>query len=269
MWKTLSIVAAVLLAASAGISFMKKGDLQREIDLLGQAEKNESDTGAHFDDAAEVEKEAQSTLETAKKTNEAEQTKLAAKEEQIKELAAELEGKAEEKETVQAELDDMQERIAVIGQVEDLKTKLAMLQAEQRAATDRVTNLKGSLAAALAEKETTDNVVQGLKTEEIHKNSGIMAGGFTASVAGVNDQWGYVTINAGNNRGVVTNAKLDVVRNGEVVGQVKVTNVEQTRSVADILPETLVEGTSVQPGDQLRVNTDSTPAAAAVGGASS
>ena len=84
-----------------------------------------------------------------------------------------------------------------------------------------------------------------------------MASTFRGSVSEVNPQYGYVVIAAGDSQEVVPGAKLDVLRGGEVIGQLKVSSIEPNRSIADVVPNSFVEGSSVQAGDQLRVNSDS------------
>jgi hypothetical protein len=48
---------------------------------------------------------------------------------------------------------------------------------------------------------------------------------------------------------VVDNATLIVQRGASMVGRIRITSVEPSQSIADIIPNTVPAGISVQPGD--------------------
>ena len=54
---------------------------------------------------------------------------------------------------------------------------------------------------------------------------------------------------AGDAQGVVTDSILDVMRGDEVIGKLKVTAVEEGRSSADIVLDSVAVGTTLQSGD--------------------
>jgi hypothetical protein len=66
--------------------------------------------------------------------------------------------------------------------------------------------------------------------------------------------FGFVILNSGNTSGVVSGATLDVKRGGEVVGQLKVTNVEQKFAVADVVEGSVAPGSEIRPGDTVTVS---------------
>jgi hypothetical protein len=75
----------------------------------------------------------------------------------------------------------------------------------------------------------------------------------------VNQDWGFVTIGAGNGSSVVRQAKLDVVRGNSIVGKVIVTNVSSGSSAAEIVPGSIAPGDSILPGDQVKTGAASMP----------
>jgi len=77
------------------------------------------------------------------------------------------------------------------------------------------------------------------------------------TVRSVHEPWGFVVLNAGDNRGVVTKATLDVLRGGSVIGQLVVTNVEKSLATANIVRSSLAEGETIRPGDVITVSKDS------------
>jgi len=63
--------------------------------------------------------------------------------------------------------------------------------------------------------------------------------------------WGFVTLAAGNNAGVVANSSLDVVRDGETVAKLLVTAVESSSASASIVPDSLAPDVTLSVGDQV------------------
>lgn len=257
MWKTLSIIAALLLAGAGAVSHLKKQDIADARKELQQANDNQAELIERIESEEDAVKQAQEELEAAKEKGEANRATLADLEERLEALKPDLEAKDQEKIDAQSELEGMEEKIAVIGRIDELKTIITQLQAEKRAAEDKVANLKSQLASAINEKNSTDRTLSRVKTTELDKASGRMSGSFTARVGSVDSSWRYITINSGDAQGVVKDAILEVVRGGNVVGKVKVSNVEPSRSAADVVPGSFVEGSTIRPGDLLRVAPES------------
>ena len=63
---------------------------------------------------------------------------------------------------------------------------------------------------------------------------------------------GFVTLAGGDDIGIVKNSTLEVVREDAVIAKLKVTTVESKSAAADIIPDSVVDGESVQTGDSVR-----------------
>ena len=61
---------------------------------------------------------------------------------------------------------------------------------------------------------------------------------------GVLGFWGF-----GDRNGVVNNAEMLIKRGSQLIGKVRITSVEPSTSIADIVVNSLRSGLSVQPGD--------------------
>ena len=61
--------------------------------------------------------------------------------------------------------------------------------------------------------------------------------GAKGNVVAVDPKYDFVILNFGKDKGLQENAKLLVNRDGKLIGQVKVTSVEQNRAIANIMPE--------------------------------
>ena len=71
--------------------------------------------------------------------------------------------------------------------------------------------------------------------------------GLKGKVVAVDSKWEFVVLDIGSNNGLVEFGELMVNRNGKLVAKVVVTNVQATKSVANVLPEW--KQADVQEGD--------------------
>lgn len=72
-----------------------------------------------------------------------------------------------------------------------------------------------------------------------------------ARVVAVNNAWGFVVVDAGQDRGITEATKLLVTRGNQTVGKLSIVSVQKQRTVANILPETTTEGLAIAPGDRV------------------
>ena len=239
------------------MSHLKKQDVADARKELQQAQENQGGLEGKVEEAEKLVKARQDELVAAKEKSEVDAKTLSGLEEQKVSLTSDLDAKDTAKTDAEAALSAMEEKIAVVGKIEELKTIITQLQAERSAAEGKVANLKSQLSGAISEKKSTDAALNTVKKVELDKASGRMDGSFTTRVGTVDSSWRYITISVGDAQGVVKDAILDVVRSGEVVGKVKVSNVEPSRSAADVVPGSFVEGSNISPGDLLRVAPES------------
>lgn len=72
-----------------------------------------------------------------------------------------------------------------------------------------------------------------------------------ARVVAVNQAWGFVVVDAGQRLGITEATKLLVTRGNKTVGKLSIVSVQNDRTVANILPETLSNGLNIAPGDRV------------------
>jgi cell shape-determining protein MreC len=72
-----------------------------------------------------------------------------------------------------------------------------------------------------------------------------------ARIVAVNTAWGFVVVDAGQSGGITEATKLLVTRGNQTVGKLSILSVQDNRTVANILPETLANGMSIAPGDRV------------------
>jgi cell shape-determining protein MreC len=78
-----------------------------------------------------------------------------------------------------------------------------------------------------------------------------MRNGLSGRVLAVNPAWNFVVLSLGDKNGVVNNAELLVKRGSQFIGKVRVTSVEPSTSIADIVANSVPQGTTISPGDNV------------------
>ncbi|RYD34054.1 MAG: hypothetical protein EOP86_11895, partial [Verrucomicrobiaceae bacterium] len=255
MWKPLSIVSGIALLAAGGISYVMVRPAYVSERLQAQyAEKNLKSAQKLEADAKAAEKKAEADLKTYQATlTKAQSDKAAAVAEKEAALKVLEEAKAAQ-DAADKELAAMEEQIKGFGNLETMTTELNSLKAKSAEYTNQIEGVKNAISNALAHKASTDKLITNAKRIELWQRSGSMPDNFTSRVTAVNQEWGFVTLAAGNGSSVVNQAKLDVTRGGSVIGRVVVTHVNPTNSVAEIVPGTVAPGDAILPGDRVSVS---------------
>ncbi|MEI8109130.1 MAG: hypothetical protein WCI46_15055 [Verrucomicrobiota bacterium] len=184
-------------------------------------------------------------------------------------LTAQLEAKTKEVEALNEQLKkllttpeggkvDIAELTRAIDELKATVIKLTTELAEARAMNDSLTK----------QVKVADDKVAVLEIYKKSRELGLMRKGTTGRIIAVNPGWNFVVLNIGDKQGAVQNGVMLVVRNGEPIAKVRITSVEPSTAIADILPNSLRKGITIQPGDDVifegtRANVLPTPAAAA------
>jgi hypothetical protein len=184
--------------------------------------------------------------------------------------AAELEGKAR---AAQAEVAQLQAEKA------DLQTKLQANQAEVASLQRRTEEagakpenpgapsgpeLQAQLDEARHQLESAErenaflsekiNTAQTRSTqlEDVKKRRHEISpvrSGVRGTVLAVNQAYNFVVLNLGGRQGVEPNTEMLVVRDGTLIGKIRVSSVEPSTAIGDIITSSLERGVQVQPGD--------------------
>ena len=73
--------------------------------------------------------------------------------------------------------------------------------------------------------------------------------GSHGTVLAVNQAYNFVVLSMGDRQGVVPNSEMLVMRHGALIGKIRISSVEPTTSIGDIITNSLARGVQVQPGD--------------------
>jgi hypothetical protein len=123
---------------------------------------------------------------------------------------------------LQAQLDDVRH------QLDSAEKEKAFLSEKLRSAQERPTQIQN---------------------EKKRRETGVRRTGVRGTVLAVNQAYNFVVLNLGARQGVEPNSELLVLREGTLIGKIRISSVEPTTAIGDIITGSLARGVQVQPGD--------------------
>jgi vacuolar-type H+-ATPase subunit E/Vma4 len=252
--KPLIATSAFLLVASAVFGVLngsKAKSLRNEIALA----KNQKETAERARGAAEKDIKDRETKVAG------EQAKIAENDNRIASAEAELV-------KTQTEKSDLQEKLrANEAQITDLQKhveELTKSPANPNPGAPSVAELQAQLDDARKQLESAEHEKTFL-TEKLQPRTREQAHGpqvtlqerqaptFRPSVRGtvlaVNQAYSFVVLNLGDRQGLEPNAEMLVLRDTTIIGKIRISSVEPSTAIGDILGNSLARGVQVQPGD--------------------
>jgi cell shape-determining protein MreC len=199
-----------------------------------------------------------------------EKNKVTEAENRVTKAQAELAQTQKEKADLQTKLDENQKEIASLQmRGEEAGKNPNASTADDPDATAPAADLQSQLAdlrnqldsaekekAFLSEKlqdmqERADQPKQGKKRRETVRESGPRRTGLRGTVLAVNQAYNFVVLNLGTRHGVESNAELLVLRDGALIGKIRISSVEPATAIGDIITNSLARGAQMQPGDNV------------------
>lgn len=258
MTKPLLIACILLSLGAAVLGFLNRGKLVEK--------------------TAELEN-TQGQLASANQQLDATRGELEKKKEEVTQLGSEKDKLTAELGEARTDLDKAkQEAAAAQEQVTAAQTEITQLKEDAEAKDTRIAELEqqatspeaaaggesdtAEVQARLGELETVNQQLQDqntalstqiaeLKRKDEGRQKMQMRQGLTGTILAVNQAWNFVVLSLGDRQGVVPNAEMLIQRDGQYLGKVRVTSVEPSTSIADILVRTVPRGLSVMPGDRV------------------
>lgn len=117
--------------------------------------------------------------------------------------------------------------------------RVSMPTPEQVAhAANKIKTLENSLTASQEENALLGRRIKRL--EYLVPTNGVdpitLPADLNAKVLALDPKWGFVVLDAGEDKGMIEHGELLVNRGGKLVAKVRITSVEKNRSIADIVP---------------------------------
>lgn len=253
MGKFLVILSIVLTAASAVLGYLNQGKLT-------EAKKRLVDSEIAANQAKTQLAKAQGDLKTAAQ----DLAKTAGEKDQ---LASKLSGTQSELEKTKGQVtalgtDKSSLEAQVTQLTNDLQAKTHELEQKGIAGSSTQAQPTSDQEAQLAEQQTLITKLQGdldsarsqlsaltkEKQDRVHQR---MRNGLAGRILAVNPAWNFVVLSLGDKNGVVNNAELLVKRGTQLIGKVRVTSVEPSTSIADIVANSVPQGATISPGDDV------------------
>lgn len=246
-------LAIALMIASAVVSFLAKSNIDTVQGNLRDTKTNLTATTASL-------KKTESELKTAEEEVATTKTALEAEKAAGEKLKAEAEAATAKAMQAQTDLEakvkeiaDLNAKIAgmptaptadpqAAAEVEKLRNELQMKQTE----VAEMTQVQATLNQRVKDAEEK---FKAQESEVDRYRKGFAKTGLTGRIMAVNPGWNFVVLSVGDRQGAAVGASMLVLRGGQPIGKAKITSVEPSTSIADIVPGSVPEGYSVQPGD--------------------
>jgi hypothetical protein len=110
---------------------------------------------------------------------------------------------------------------------------------------------QGEVDAEVSKVAAVQRTVDNLARKKQDRQKAFERNSMSFSVVAVNTDWGFVVVNAGEPEGISESTKLIVTRGTQTIGKINILTVNGSRTIANILPETLTPGYSIAPGDKV------------------
>ena len=135
------------------------------------------------------------------------------------------------------------------SQVDDLRRQLdgaekeKALLAEKLQDAQRPAQIKEAPKAETRKRRETASVQR--------QSSGSHRTGVHGTVLAYNQAYNFVVLNLGARNGVEPNSEMLVLRDGTLIGKIRISSVEPATAIGDIMTNSLARGVQVQPGDNV------------------
>ena len=256
MQKVLISLAVVISLATAGLGYMNHTNLVKEREAKAAAESDSANskknlTAANAELKTTKEKLAGTSSDLA--TLSSENTDLKARVDKDKSTISDIQKQSADKDTLLAQQKtDMDAKDAHIAELEAKSSSAGRSSSgpseESKKQIEEKDILIASQQAKLKEQESQ---LAALKEREAKRRDKVMRTGLEGRILAVNSSWNFVVISLGDRNGVVNNAEMLIKRGSQLIGKVRITSVEPSTSIADIVANSIRPGLSVQPGDTI------------------
>lgn len=171
----------------------------------------------------------------------------------IAEGAAAMEAKVTELAALQTKYDELAGKPKDPNNIVIEDPLVAALKADVLKAQNELAESKALIDSLTKQKKQTEDEMVSLKNYKTRVQGSIAIKTLSGRILAVNTGWNFVVLSIGDKQGAVMNASFLVVRNGAPIGKVRITSVEPSSSIADIIPGTISKGVTIQPGDSVIV----------------
>ncbi len=251
MANVFGILTAIVLALSAFVALKNKAAYETNIEKTQTQKKNLAASDVRLKAAQKV--LAQLPVDIAAMDAEVDSlsTAEATQKKANDDLTAKVADKTAKIAANKEKLDDIRAKTEKSGNINELAAKLKATSAELEGLAISIDAATGKLANLTAQNAAADAQIAAVKGKFDNFSNGQSLPELNTRIRSIYPNWGFVTLAAGNNAGVVTNSILNVVRNGETIASLLVTAVESSSASASIVPDSLASDVTLMVGDRV------------------
>jgi predicted nucleic acid-binding Zn-ribbon protein len=127
------------------------------------------------------------------------------------------------------------------SQLDDLRRQLDAAEKEKAFLSEKLQDIQEHAGQPKEEKKRRETV----------RESSPRRTGLRGTVLAVNQAYNFVVLNLGARHGVESNAEMLVLREGALIGKIRISSVEPATAIGDIITNSLARGAQIQPGDNV------------------
>lgn len=251
MANVFGILTAIVLSLAAFVAYKNKSAYERQITETAAQKDNLAKSQARLKTAEEsiaasVAGGTASEVEIVKLTEQ-----VAAQTKANEDLKAQIQAKTAKVNTNKEQLDDVRDKTAQVGNLKELATKMREASSELEELGQSITQAEAKLANLTAQNSQAESQSTTIRQKLEGVSTGQSLPSLNTRIRSIYPTWGFVTLAAGNNGGVIANTTLNVVRDGETIAQLLVTAVERNSASASIIPDSVAQDVSLMVGDKV------------------
>jgi cell division septum initiation protein DivIVA len=129
------------------------------------------------------------------------------------------------------------------AQVDDLRRQLESAEKEKVFLSEKIQDAQERANQPKEGKKRRETVSTQGQNVSPHRT------GVRGTVLAYNQVYNFVVLNLGARQGVESNSEMLVLREGTLIGKIRISSVEPVTAIGDIIPSSLARGVQIQPGD--------------------
>ena len=131
------------------------------------------------------------------------------------------------------------------SQLDDLRRQLDSAEKEKAFLSEKLQDMQERTDQPKEEKKRKETVREAVRERAPRRT------GLRGTILAVNQAYNFVVLNLGARHGVESNAEMLVLRDGALVGKIRISSVEPATAIGDIITNSLARGAQMQPGDNV------------------
>lgn len=251
MANILGILTAVVLAFATYIAVKNKEKTKEVIDSRVKVENDLSVSKVRYEKATTALTDANNKLTQVKADIVTLDEQAAAQRKVNEELILAQGKKSEEVTASKTKLDELKEKVSALGSIKELGERMTSVASESSKIEQSMEEAKARVANITSETLASSRLVAAKRSDLERVSKGESPADLRTRVRSLYPSWGFVVLADGSNKGVASGSSLNVIRDGQKIGQLLVTSVETSTSSASMVPDSFEEGVTIQAGDEV------------------